>query len=50
MSQPLYLFPEFFRDKPVEKLLGYGIKAEEINDDKICKLLVRKRCQVSGFG
>ncbi len=28
MSQPLYLFPEFFRDKPVEKLLGYGIKAE----------------------
>lgn len=39
MSQPLYLFPEFFRDKPVEKLLGYGIKAEEINDDKIGRVM-----------
>jgi transposase len=39
MSQPLYLFPEFFRDKPVDKLLGYGIKAEEINDDKIGRVM-----------
>ena len=39
MSQPLYLFPEFFRDKPVEKLLGNGIKAEEINDDKIGRVM-----------
>jgi transposase len=39
MSEPLYLFPEFFRDKPVERLLGYGIKAEEINDDKIGRVM-----------
>lgn len=39
MSQPLYLFPEFFADKPVEKLLGYGIKALEINDDKIGRVM-----------
>jgi transposase len=39
MSGPLYLFPDFFRDKPVEKLLGYGIKAEEINDDKIGRVM-----------
>jgi len=39
MSQPLYLFPEFFRDKPVEKLLGNGIKADEINDDKIGRVM-----------
>lgn len=39
MPQPLYLFPEFFRDKPGEKLLGEGIKAEEINDDKIGRVM-----------
>lgn len=39
LSKPLYLFPEFFRDKPVEKLLGVGIKAEEINDDKIGRVM-----------
>ena len=33
VSAPLYLFPQFFQDKPVEKLLGEGIKAEYINDD-----------------
>jgi len=39
LSKPLYLFPEFFRDKPMEQLLGYGIKAEEINDDKIGRVM-----------
>jgi len=39
LSKPLYLFPEFFRDKPVERLLGEGIKAEEINDDKIGRVM-----------
>lgn len=39
LSKPLYLFPEFFRDKPIEQLLGYGIKAEEINDDKIGRVM-----------
>ncbi|BAQ59614.1 hypothetical protein GM3708_19 [Geminocystis sp. NIES-3708] len=33
--QQLYLFFNFFRDKPVEKLLEEKIKAEEINDDQI---------------
>lgn len=39
ISRPLYLFPQFFQDKPVEKLLGEGIKAEEINDDKIGRVM-----------
>lgn len=39
LSKPLYLFPDFFRDKPVERLLGEGIKAEEINDDKIGRVM-----------
>ena len=47
LSKPLYLFPEFFRDKPVEKLLGNGIKAEEINDDKIGRVM-NELYQVSG--
>lgn len=39
MYPPLYLFPDFFRDKPVEKLLANGIKAEEVNDDKIGRVM-----------
>jgi transposase len=39
VSAPLYLFPQFFQDKPVEKLLGEGIKAEYINDDKIGRVM-----------
>ncbi len=34
-SQPLYLFPKFFEDKATELLLGYGIKAKYLNDEKI---------------
>ena len=34
-SQPLYLFPKFFEDKATEHLLGEGIKAQYLNDDKI---------------
>lgn len=39
LSKPLYLFPQYFQDKPVEKLLGSGIKASEINDDKIGRVM-----------
>jgi transposase len=39
LSKPLYLFPQFFQDKPVEKLLGTGIQASEINDDKIGRVM-----------
>lgn len=39
VSKPLYLFPQYFQDKPVEHLLGEGIKAEEINDDKLGRVM-----------
>ena len=39
LSKPLYLFAHFFDDKPVEKLLGNGVKAEYINDDKIGRVM-----------
>jgi hypothetical protein len=29
------MYPEYFADKPVERLLGKGIKAEHINDDAL---------------
>ena len=35
VSRPLYLFSQFFEDKAIEHLLGEGIKAEELNDDKL---------------
>ncbi len=38
-SQPLYLFPKFFEDKATEHLLGEGIKAEYLNDDKIGRVM-----------
>ncbi len=39
VSKPLYLFPNCFDDKPVEKLLGNGIKSQYINDDKIGRVM-----------
>lgn len=39
VTQPLYLFCQFFQDKPIEHLLGIGIKAEELNDDKIGRVM-----------
>nr|WP_210967787.1 IS1634 family transposase [Dolichospermum flos-aquae] len=39
VSRPLYLFPEFFQDKAVEHLIGGGIKAEDLNDDKIGRVM-----------
>ncbi len=39
VSRPLYLFPEFFKDKAVEHLIGAGIKAEDLNDDKIGRVM-----------
>lgn len=39
VSQPLYLFTQFFEDKAVEKLLGSGIKAEYLNDDKLGRVM-----------
>ena len=39
VSRPLYLFPEFFKDKAVEHLIGAGIQAEDLNDDKIGRVM-----------
>ena len=44
VSKPLYLFPQFFRNKAVEKLLGEGIKVEHINDDKIGRVMDKLFC------
>ena len=39
LSAPLYLFSEFFESKPVEHLLGEGIEAHHLNDDRIGRVL-----------
>lgn len=41
VSRPLYLFPDFFQDKPIEHLIKEGIKAEDLNDDKIGRVMDR---------
>ncbi len=35
----LYLVPQFFANKPVEYLLGAGIRAEMLNDDYLGRTL-----------
>jgi transposase len=35
----LYLMPQFFQDKPIERLLGTGITAEHLNDDTLGRAL-----------
>ncbi|MGB7440722.1 MAG: IS1634 family transposase [Coleofasciculaceae cyanobacterium] len=39
VSRPLYLFTQFFQGKATEHLLGEGIKAEHLNDDKIGRVM-----------
>jgi len=39
VSKPLYLFSQFFADKAIEHLLGEGIKAENLNDDKLGRVM-----------
>ena len=39
VAQPLYLFSNFFKDKATEHLLGAGVKAEELNDDKLGRVM-----------
>ena len=39
LSAPLYLFSEFFDSKPVAHLLGEGIEASHLNDDRIGRAL-----------
>lgn len=35
VGRTLYMYPEYFADRPVERLLGKGVKAEHINDDAL---------------
>lgn len=39
LSAPLYLFSQFFESKPVVYLLGEGIEAKHLNDDRIGRVL-----------
>ena len=39
ISAPLYLFSEFFESKPIEHLLGEGVKASHLNDDRLGRAL-----------
>jgi len=38
-NRRLYLMPEFFRNKPTQRLVGAGISPEHLNDDALCKAL-----------
>jgi transposase len=39
LSASIYLFSEFFESKPLEHLLGDGIEASHLNDDRIGRVL-----------
>jgi len=39
VSAPLYLFEQFFVGKATEHLLGKGVRAEHLNDDRIGRVL-----------
>lgn len=39
VSRTLHMYPDYFADKPVERLLGTGIKSEHINDDALGRCL-----------
>jgi len=39
VSSPLYLFAKFFEGKPREHLIGKGVKAEQLNDDKLGRVM-----------
>lgn len=39
VSAPLYLFEQFFQGKATEQLLGFGIKPEYLNDDRLGDVL-----------
>lgn len=39
VGRTLHMYPEYFETKPVERLLGEGIKAEHINDDALGRCL-----------
>ncbi len=38
-NRRLYLVPQFFEHKPIERLIGPGIRAEDLNDDCLGRAL-----------
>ncbi|WP_422444586.1 IS1634 family transposase [Endozoicomonas sp. ALB091] len=38
-GQTLYMFPEFFEDKPIDRLIGEGIQPEHLNDKVLGRAL-----------
>lgn len=40
-NRTLYLMPQFFQDKPIERLLGEGITPDQLNDDVLGRTLDR---------
>lgn len=39
VGRTLHMYPEYFKERPVERLIGKGIKAEHINDDALGRCL-----------
>ncbi|MEA3346103.1 MAG: IS1634 family transposase, partial [Chloroflexota bacterium] len=39
VGRPLYLTPEFFSNKPVDRLIREGLEAEDLNDDSLGRAL-----------
>lgn len=39
VGRTLHMYPEYFSERPVERLIGKGIKAEHINDDALGRCL-----------
>lgn len=39
VSRPLYLSPEFFRNKPIDLLIGAELQAEDLNEDSLGRAL-----------
>lgn len=46
--QRLYLFPNFFKTIPTEKLLGVGISPSDLNDDIVGRTLTANLAMTSG--
>jgi len=38
-SRTLHMFPDFFADKPIERLIGPGVQAHHLNDDTLGRCL-----------
>lgn len=38
-GRPLHMYSEYFESKPLERLLGEGISADDINDDALGRCL-----------